>query len=38
MKFGSGLGIRSVSTWLPETTESIKDEVGSGRIEADSAD
>lgn len=38
MKFGTGLGIRSVSTWLPETTESIKDEIDSGRIEADSAD
>ncbi|SNQ47161.1 3-oxoacyl-(Acyl-carrier-protein) synthase-3 [Frankia canadensis] len=34
MKFGADLGIRAVSTWLPETTESIKAEVDGGRLDA----
>jgi 3-oxoacyl-[acyl-carrier-protein] synthase III len=38
MRFGSGIGIKAVTTWLPETTESIKDQIDQGRIEAEVAD
>ncbi|NDZ79364.1 3-oxoacyl-ACP synthase [Streptomyces sp. SID10853] len=38
MKLGSDIGIRSVCTWLPETRESVKDEIESGRLDAAAAD
>jgi 3-oxoacyl-[acyl-carrier-protein] synthase-3 len=32
MKLGTGLGIRSVGTWLPDTSESVQDAVLAGRL------
>lgn len=36
MKFDGGMYV-SAATWLPETTESVADEVGAGRVDAEAA-
>lgn len=37
MKLGTGVGIRSIGTWLPATSESVQDALSAGRLTAKEA-
>jgi 3-oxoacyl-[acyl-carrier-protein] synthase III len=38
MKFEGGIGVKAVTTWLPETTESTAAQVSSGRLDAEASE